>query len=150
MSKTIVIYNNTTGIITSTLVGGDDYLLSNAALNAVSGETALEVADGVEQSTHYIDVSGTPTAVAKPTLDTICSFTNSGGVWTANGTDTISYGSALPNPTKYSIQGPGELNGLTGTITDGTITLTTAATGDYTINLKTDFYLLKVITITAV
>ena len=150
MSKTYVIYNTTSGKITSSVIVGDDYLSTDVALNAVSGEAVLLVADGVEPSTHKIDVSGSPVEVARVSLDTLCSFTNSGGTWTANSTDTIVYGSALPNPTTFVIQGPGELDGLTGTITDGTLTLTTEAAGDYKITLSAFPYLDKVITISAV
>ena len=150
MAKTFVIYNNTSGVILSSMVTGDDYLLASVALNAGVGESALEVGDGVESSSHYIDVTGSPVEVARVSLDTLCSFTNSGGTWTANSTDTIVYGSALPNPTTFVIQGPGELDGLTGTITDGTLTLTTEAVGDYKITLSAFPYLDKVITISAV
>jgi hypothetical protein len=151
MSKNFAIYNTTTGEITKTLVAGDNYTITDVLLNAASGENAMLVSSGVVPSTHYINVSGTPTETAKVSLDTICSYTNSGGTWSADGVDTIVYGSSLPNPTNYVIQFADQpLNNLTGQITDGTFTLTTSIKGDYVINLSAFPYLNKTITTTAV
>ncbi len=88
--------------------------------------------------------------VAKVSLDTICSFTNAGG-WLANGVDTISYGTSLPNPTSVEIKctNPRFTHVPIFNETSGTLTLTTLAAGDYTITLRAFPYLDKIITVTA-
>lgn len=86
-------------------------------------------------------------------LDSICSLTNAGG-WTADGSDLLTYGSSLPDPTHVSIEcdNPRFTPIDTVVVTDGELELTATAAGEYTITLTTPDhpqYLTKVITATA-
>lgn len=121
---------------------------TSVSLQAGAGETAYTVSSAnILPSTHW--VSG-GVATAKVSLDTICSLTNAGG-WLANGADTISYGTALPNPTLVTIScsNPRFTPVFDFNITDGTMTLTTTAAGNYTITLDAFPYIQKIITVTA-
>ena len=120
---------------------------SDVALQAGAGETAYTITATARPDTHYV-LAGVVTA--KVSLDTICSLTNVGG-WLANGVDTISYGTALPNPTTMTMvcSNPRFKSISSATVTDGTITLTTTAIGTYIITIDAFPYLTKVITVAA-
>ncbi len=116
------------------------------ALQAQTGQTAASCSSSVTFDYWY---NGSAFAL-KPTLDTICSLTNTGG-WLANGSDTISYGTALPNPTVVAVTCDNPIfNSIDPTsITSGTVTLTTTAPGNYTITLTAPMYLTKTISVSA-
>lgn len=140
-----VIYNTTTGRITKALTVIDANDTASVPANVGVGEASL-AASGLPE-THYVTGGA---SVIRPDLDTVCSLTNAGG-WTANGTDTITYGSALPNPTKVrvSCDNPRFTQISDASITDGTLTLTTTAAGEYTIMLESFPYATKILTVTA-
>lgn len=142
------IYHATTGEIRQ-IIGTND--TAEVTANTPGGYAAMVVTEGVSGATHKISMPAPSEVVSKASMDTVCTLTNSGGVWNANGVDTISYGSALPNPTYYEIycSNP-EIEYADGTVTDGTFSLVTNAVGDYRIILRAFPYLDKTIEISAV
>lgn len=144
---TYAIYNTTSGAITKVISIDDADILSIPANTGVGEASSLETT--VDPDNYYY-VGATKTA--RVSLDTICTFTNSGSVWNADGSDTIVYGSALPNPSTATVSCAANSFADYGviTITDGTLTLTTTVVGDYTIVISSFPYLDKTITVSAV
>lgn len=120
---------------------------ADVSVQAAAGETAYVVNGDVRSDTYYF--VGT-TATAKVSLDTVCTLTNTGG-WLANGSDTITYGTALPNPALVTISCSNlrftPINDVL--ITDGTLILTTTSPGNYVITFDAFPYLKKFIYVTA-
>lgn len=147
----IAIYNTTTGEVKKLIQVPDGYdTVTIANLNTESGQAAISVSDNFAKEYYYID-PGTLTETPKLNFDDTNTLTNTGGVWLADGVDSITYGSSLPNPTSYFMQTDVDgLDGLHGDITDGLFELTTEKPGTFNITLSAFPYVDKVITVSAV
>jgi hypothetical protein len=141
--KTFAIYELSTGAITS-LVGAPADELS-----FYTSETrgAVEAPTGIDPEKSYV-LNGVLTP--KPSLDAGSSLSNA-GAWKADGVSELTYGPALPNPTKVTISSSSSafIPPAPFDVTDGTLDLTTIASGEYTITLEAFPYLKKVIRVSA-
>ncbi|MGH6646204.1 hypothetical protein [Aquabacterium sp.] len=141
--------SGTSAVPINRIVQVPDSATLTASLQA--GEASIVLASAAyATSTHYMKyVSSAYAVTAKISLDTICTLTNTGG-WVANGSDSITYGSALPNPTtiRVTCSNP-SMPIIGGSITDGTMLLTTIVAGAYTIELMAFPYLTKIISVDA-
>ena len=140
------IYNSTTGQITKELFILDDDSVTVPGNTSVGELSSLITTETKE--THYFVAN---VITVRPNLDSICSLTNSGNVWLANGSDTITYGNALPNPTYYELShlSDTEIAVQTGNITTGSLSLTTVSSGDYRLFFRAFPYQDKTIILTA-
>ena len=105
----------------------------------------------ITDETHYVDVSGTPSVIAKPTFDSLGNSIGGDSPWVANGVSSISYGPNIPTGTDclVSCRNPAFGEGFSETITTGEIEIATPIEGLYEIRLTKFPYLTKVITVTA-
>lgn len=151
ITKTIAVYELDTGrILRLTTCTDEDQHLQVYNAN----EAYIDVAYDLDLlDTSYV-VDGVLTT--RPSLDSICSFTNSSDVWVANGTDSISYGDALPVTTTYKLYAVAGADGIDpfiapqeGTITTGTFSMTTTRKGIYTLIFDAFPYRKKTITVEA-
>jgi hypothetical protein len=118
------IYNSTTGLLLRK-ISTQDVDLANAQVQ--SGESIIN--QDLSFDTQYIS-SGSPTT--RPTL----SLTWNKTTITADGSDSATVASGIPNPTNYRIIVPAGIQSISdGTITTGTLTFTADLSGIYTIIL---------------
>lgn len=123
------IYDNTTGMILSILeVLADDTVTIPG--NTGVGQTAVQD-DTVDDDLHYY-VAGVRTN--RPLLSTANSWSATTVV--ANGINTITFGSSLPNPTTANVSSITGDAGLSGTVTDGTFEFSTNIAGSYFVDLE--------------
>lgn len=134
-----IVYNNTTGAILRTGECPD----ADLALQAQTGETAIE--GEANDATQYIDGGS---VVSRPALTAVW---NKSSV-TANGSDTATFGSTLPNPTIVTVVVPdGAETPPAETVTIGTFSFATPVAGEYTITVSPPFPYKPIIkTITAI
>lgn len=124
---------------------------SLATSNLASNESLIETAEFIDPQLYYATyVSSAWTVAARTSFDASNSLTNSGG-WSASGTDSITYGSSLPNPTTVLVQSDNTSMEpvVAFTVTDGSLVLNTIVPGTYTITLSAFPYITKTITVTA-
>ncbi|SHM10748.1 hypothetical protein SAMN05216428_1146 [Nitrosospira sp. Nsp11] len=122
-----LVYETTTGAIVRSGQCQDDMLDSQSR----SGETAIE--GEADDATQYVDsgvVSSRPTITATwSKLEVI-----------ANGSDTTTLGSSLPNPTEVFVFVPdGAVAPEMEIVTSGTFSFATPIVGSYTINVIPPF-----------
>lgn len=140
--RAFIIYTTSTGEIRNYIEQDD---ISDAPTGP-AGTSTMEVTVGLAASLYYVP-SGVLTA--RPYLSSVATWDST--TLTANGVDTVTLGSGLPATTTYTIT-PLSDNGVdvvTGSVTDGSLTITTDAVGPFKVELDGIFpYLTDVEVIT--
>lgn len=98
---------------------------------ALTGQTVIE--DSADDREHYISGSA---VTSRPTITATWDKTSV----TANGSDTATLGSTLPNPTSVSVAVPdGAVTPDDEVVTGGTFSFATSIAGNYIINVTPPF-----------
>lgn len=142
-----VFFNISTGKI-SKVISTREADTGLADLNRETGEDWVEITNGVEVSgaLHYVtNTASTKDITARPDFDSVASWSDV--KLTADNVDTVTFGSGLPNPTSVTIIGQLGIPPLTGSVTDGTLTITVPLPGPYQVTLeafpyKTETYII--------
>lgn len=124
-----IVYRNTDGMILRT----GECLFEVLSLQAQTGETAI--GGEADDATEYINTTN-QSVIARPSLTATWNKTTI----TANGTDTATLGSSLPNPTIVTVDVPtGAVLPDPEEVTAGSFSLATTISGDYTVRIYPPF-----------
>ncbi|WP_025041034.1 hypothetical protein [Nitrosospira briensis] len=122
-----IVYETTTGAIVRSGECQDDMLDDQARV----GETAIE--GEADDTTQYVDGG---LVASRPEITALWNKTEVA----ANGSDTATLGTSLPNPTEVSVSVPdGAVAPETEIVTSGTFSFATPIAGSYTINVIPPF-----------
>lgn len=126
--RAFVLYTTSTGKILNYIEQDD---LSDPPTPG-SGQTVLEVSVGTVVTDYYV-VDGVVTL--RPDLSAVATWDSL--TLTANGVDTVTLGPSLPASTTYTITQTTDngIDPVTGTVTDGSLTITTDAVGSFVVQL---------------